>query len=179
MRRAVFVALVFVAALLLLVDVAVVVVTRTGFGRERARNIVLGLFREKVKAQVRIGRIEGNMAGPFSLVDVSISDQPGQPLFTADRIDTRLALRSLISKRLIFTDLTLIRPVVRLMKDTAGVWNWKRIFPSGPTTADTTRGFGSWVTLANVRVMRGTLIVRQPWVPDSGLKGAARDSAIA
>jgi translocation and assembly module TamB len=180
MRRAITILLVFVAVLLLLVDAAVVVFTHSSLGRDRARSIVLGLLRDKVKGEVRIGRIEGNLADRFSLVNVSISDQPGQPFFTADRIDARMAIRSLVSKRIVFTDLALIRPVVRLVKDTSGTWNWRRIFPVGrQPMVDTTLGFGSWVTLENVRVSGGTLIVRQPWEPDPALKGAARDSAVA
>ena len=179
MKRIATILLGVIAVVLLLLVAAVTIFTRTDFGRERARRITLGVLGNMVHGRVTIGRIEGNLANRFSLVDVTIEDPSGRTFLTADRVTARVATRSLISRRIAFTELSLVRPAVRFARDREGTWNFERIFPHDTVTAtDTVSGFGSWVELRNVSVTDGRFVIDQPWTPDEGLPDLVRDSSM-
>jgi translocation and assembly module TamB len=163
MRRAIIVTLSLIAAVLLLLDGAIVVLTRTSLGRERARQVILGALGGSIRGQLRIGGIEGTIAGRFALVDVAIADSQGRTFMTAERVYARMGLRSLLSKRIYLSELTFVRPIVRLTKAGDGTWNYARIFPVSRTAQKDTTGFGAWVEVDNVRVVDGTVLVREPW----------------
>ncbi len=168
------------ALLLLVATGAVVVLTSSEFGRERVRRVVMGLLREKIRGGVVIDRIDGDLLGRFTLVNVRIGGENGDPPFlVANNISARLATRSLFSKKVLITDLAINAPVIRLLKRPGGEWNATRLLVKSDSTAkDSVPGFGDWVELRNVTVHDGTMIVQQPWTPDDKLQGAARDSAV-
>lgn len=168
------------AALLLVALAAVLVLKQTDWGRERVRRLALEQVAGSVNGRVRIGRISGNLLSGVTLDRVVITDSAGAPFLRADTVSLGYSLRSLLSKRILLRDLRLVRPVIVLEKRPGEEWNFVRIFPSDTTPADTAaRGFGSWVRISNLRVRDGRLLVRNEWLPDDSLAGAARDSAVA
>jgi translocation and assembly module TamB len=170
-----------VVGLVLVAMLAFLGMTTTDFGRERVLRVALDALREQVHGRVTIDRIEGKLAGRFTLAGVAIADSQGNPFLTAERITTRLGLRMLFSKQLMISELRLERPVIRLTKSRDGTWNYERIFPRSPEQQpdDSSTGFGDWVAARRVEIVDGTVEVRQPWVPDERLAGTERDSAIA
>lgn len=180
MRRVLRVLLGVIAVVLVVAFVALVVFTGSPFGRERVRQAGLGLMREALNGEVDVGRIDGNLLDRFSLVDVSIADEQGRPFLTAERVNVRVAIAPLFSKRILITQLDLVDPVITMSKLPDGTWNFAQIFPTADTAQiDTTLGFGSWVELRDVTVQNGTLIVHQPYPTDEAMSRPARDSAIA
>lgn len=175
------VALGLVVTLLLVAAGAVVVLTSTEFGRERARRIAIGLLREKIRGGVFVGRIDGNLLGHFSMFDVRVGGDSARgepPFLVAKRVSAQLGVRDLFSKKVLITDLEVDSPVIRLIKRPGEEWNASRLLIKNDSTPpDSVPGFGSWVELQNVRLADGTMIVQQPWKPDPGLSGASRDSA--
>lgn len=168
------------AALLLLGLAAVLVLTQTDWGREQVRRRALEQVAGSVNGRVRIGRVSGNLLSGVTLDQVVITDSAGAPFLQADTVSVGYSLRSLLSKRVYLSDLRLVRPVIVLDKRPGGEWNFARIFPSDTTPADTAaRGFGSWVRIDDLRVRDGRLLVRNEWLPEDSLTGAARDSAVA
>ncbi|HSA55590.1 MAG TPA: hypothetical protein VLE53_07785, partial [Gemmatimonadaceae bacterium] len=180
MRRVVRVLLGVIAVALLVAFAALVVFTGSPLGRERVRQIGLDAVRSVLKGEIDVERLEGNLLDRFSLVNVSIADEQGRPFLAAERMNVRLAIAPLFSKRIVITQLELFGPVITMARRADGTWNFSHIFPTADTArADTTLGFGSWVELREVRVENGTLVVHQPFPTDESMSRAARDSAIA
>jgi translocation and assembly module TamB len=168
------------AGLLLLLGIGVVILTQTDFGRERLRRFALTQVAKQVHGNVSVGKVRGNLLTGAMLVDVEITDSTGAPFLKADSLFVAYSLRSLISKRIYLSELRLYRPVIVLDKQPGREWNFSRIFPSDTVPQDTLQqGFGSWVRIEDLSVHDGRLLVRNEWLPDSTLAGAARDSAIA
>ena len=84
MRRVGWFFIILVVAVLIIAGAGLLVVTRTDFGRERVRRIVVSTLSGQAKGGiVRIGKITGNLLTGVTLHDVSISDSTGAPLIVA------------------------------------------------------------------------------------------------
>ncbi len=125
--------------------------------------------------------MEGNLLSGARLVDVEITDSAGAPFLAADTVAFHYDLHSLVSSRLYFHDVRMVRPVVHLTQPPGGgPWNYQRIFPgSAKTRADTVPGLGSWIRIRSMRVVHGKLIMRSAWSPADSLTDGPRQAAIA
>jgi translocation and assembly module TamB len=160
--------------------VAIYVVADTPWGHERVRRFAVHALNGAAHGIVNIGGLHGDLLHDVVLADLSISDSSGAPFVSARRAEVHYSIADLLHKHLDFYDVVLDHPVVVLVQRANGVWNYARIFPSSGAPSDTSeRGFGSWISMTNLRVLDGDVTVRTPWRPDSTLAGAARDSAIA
>ena len=169
-----------ILALIAIVGVGVWIMTGTSFGHERVRRIALNTLKSSVHGKVSIGRIDGNLLTGTTMHDISITDSSGAPFIVADAITAKYSLVGLIGKKVALNDVTVTRPVVVLNRPPNGTWNFDRIFPRSPSNpADTTHGFGSWISFNNLTIIDGSMIVRTPWRPDSALARAQQDSVIA
>ncbi|MEJ7810783.1 MAG: translocation/assembly module TamB domain-containing protein [Gemmatimonadaceae bacterium] len=181
MKRAFVIAGGILLGLIGLVAAAVFMFTNTDFGRERVRRFVVSKLNGVAHGVVRVGGLDGNLLHGITLSDVSITDSSGAPFLTAQAVSTRYVLGDFLKKRIVLSDLRLVRPVIVLDRPPGGAdWNYARIFPSdtlGPKS--TTNGFGSWIALNDVSLTDGRIMVRAPWAPSDSLAGPARDSAIA
>jgi translocation and assembly module TamB len=177
MRTALRIILGVIAALLALILIAVVTLTNTDWGREQVRRVVVSTLGKSAHGVVRIGKIGGNLLKGVILTDLSITDSAGNPFFSVERARAQYDLPALFDKRIVLASLALERPVIVLDQPPGGEWNYERIFPSTGAKS-TTPGFGSWITLNNVRITDGRLTVRTPWAPADSLAPAVRDSVI-
>jgi translocation and assembly module TamB len=144
------------------------------------RKFALGVLESHVHGKLSIGRIDGNLLTGTTIHDISITDSTGAPFLVADAVKARYSIAALIGKRVTLNDVTVTRPVVVLDRPPDGKWNFDRIFPRTPSNpADTTHGFGSWISFTNVTVVDGRMIVRSPWHPDTTLAAPQRDSVAA
>lgn len=177
MRTVLRIALAAIAVLIAVVLIAVLVVTNTTWGRERVRRLALEALRTSVHGIVHIGPIRGNLLQRAIITDLTITDSAGNPFLSVARARVQYDLWALLSKRVTLTSLALERPVVVLDHPPGGEWNFARLFPSsGP--ADTARGFGSWITIDNVRITDGRIVVRTPWTASDSLPPVRRDSLV-
>ncbi|HEX2779701.1 MAG TPA: hypothetical protein VHM30_09390, partial [Gemmatimonadaceae bacterium] len=179
MRRVAKVVGIVFLVLIAVIGVAVWTLTSTGFGHEKVRQFALKTLASTVHGRVTIGSIGGNLLRGTVIRDFAITDSTGAPFIVAEEVRTRYSLAALMKKKIVLNDLTLVRPVVVLDKAPGGKWNFARIFP-GDTTAktDSGPGFGSWISLRNVKLVEGKAVVRMPWHPDTALTAAQQDSAI-
>jgi translocation and assembly module TamB len=157
-----------VAALLLL---ATFLVTNTNWGRERVRRYVLGVIQGNSHGIVHIGSVSGNLLRGFTLRDVVITDSARAPFIKADEIWARYSLGTLRGKRIEFSEVRLVKPVIVIDKPPGGKWNYDRIFPRDTTTSTGPRktGWGTWIRFSDATVLNGDLTVRSPWSPDPSL----------
>ena len=168
-----------VAVLALLIIGAVLGLTNTDFGRERVRRIAVSSMNKSIHGVTRIGRIDGNLLRGITLRDLSITDSAGAPFFASPLIQARYSIGNFLSKRIIIDALGVSKPQVVLDKKPGQDWNFAKLFATADTTKKvTTRGFGSWITLRNVRMSDGHVLVRMPWTPGDTLPQAVRDSIV-
>jgi translocation and assembly module TamB len=168
-----------IAAIALLVIGAILGLTNTDVGRERVRRIAVSAMNKSIHGTTRIGRLDGNLLRGITLYDVSITDSAGGPFFASPMVQARYTLRNFLSKRIIVDALGIDKPNVVLDKKPGAEWNFTKLFASADSTKkDTTSGFGSWITLHNVRMADGHILVRMPWTPGDSLPKAVRDSIV-
>lgn len=179
MRRSLRIIAVAAVVAIVLVVGTVAWLTHSDGGRERARRFALGRLANVVHGQVNIGRIEGNVLGDFTLVNVSIADSDGVRLLGVERLSARLDAGRLLSRHVALSGVTLVKPVIHLEQSPGGAWNYERIFPrSEGAVGDSIPGFGDWIALRNVSLRQGILTVRRPWSPDASVSGPTRDSVV-
>ena len=179
MWRLLRIAVITVAVLVLLVVGAVLGLTNTDFGRERVRRIAVNAMNKSIHGTTRIGRIDGDLLRGITLYDVSITDSAGAPFFASPMVQARYTIGNFLSKHIIINALGVDKPQVVLDKKPGAEWNFTTLFASADTAKrDTTRGFGSWITLRSVRINDGHVLVRMPWTPDDSLPKAVRDSIV-
>lgn len=180
MRKALVIAGAVVLTILALAALALFIFTGTDIGRERVRRLAVDQLNGMVNGTVRIGAIEGNLLGGAILRDLVILDSAGAPFVSVERASVRYSVRDLLGRRIALDDVTLVRPIIILDRPPGGDWNYERIFAGDDESApDTTLGFGDWISLTDVTVTNGHVVVRIPWEPDDELGPAARDSAAA
>lgn len=169
-----------VAALVLLAGAAVLVLTRSDWGREQVRARLVSALDDAVNGTVSIGRIRGNLLTGATMEDLVIADSSGVEFLRVPELSARYSLRTLLDKRLYFEDVVLEQPVMILNQPPGGEWNVSRLFAGDTTTPDTAGpGWGSWLAFRRARVNGGHVIVRSAWSPDDTLSARARDSVIA
>ena len=169
-----------VVALLLLA--AALLVTNTDWGRERVRRYIVGMIQGNSHGIVHIGSVTGNLLNGFTLHDVVITDSARAPFVKADEMWARYSLGTLRGKRIEFSEVRLVKPVIVIDKQPGpgGKWNFDRIFPRDTTTPSGPRktGWGTWIRFSDVTVLEGDLTVRSPWSPGSGLTAAQANDAV-
>lgn len=169
-----------VGALVALGVGVVLVVSNTDWGRAQVRTRALSALNGAAHGVVRIGGVTGNLLQGLTLHDLLITDSTGAPFVSAEEVHANYGLRSLLSKKIALNDVRLVKPVIVLDRPPDGVWNYERIFPSDTAAqVDNGPGFGSWITLTDVVLVGGQLLVRTPWQPDTSLALRARDSVAA
>ncbi len=117
-------------ALLAVVAVAILVLTRTPWGVERVGQYAVTSLGRGIHGRLRVGRIDSRrLLGGVTLRDVSITDSAGNPFVHVDSARATYGWRSLLRGQIVLSSLELFRPVVvieELPGDT--LWNYEKIF---------------------------------------------------
>ncbi|MGH7709833.1 MAG: hypothetical protein ACREOG_01025, partial [Gemmatimonadaceae bacterium] len=163
-----------------LVLVGVVILgTRTDAGRELIRRYALAELSRTVHGKVYLGRLRGSLFGDIRLDSIEIRESNDSLFLASGPISVRFRPGDIIDRRVRLAFASATRPQVHIRKDSAGVWNFRKIFPSGPPRAPrSTRGFGDYVVLDSLSLRGAAFAVTMPWQPDDTLRGSKRDSAI-
>lgn len=160
MRRVPLVLAGGVGALVLAGAAMAALTVATAPGRERLRRLAVEQLSGAVNGRVTIGRLGGSLWNAVELEGVELADSSGRPVVRAERVRARYALADVLRGRYRLRGVELLRPVVILEQDSAGVWTIKRLFrldvPRPPRA-----GSAPLVVLTNVRVTDGTVILRQ------------------
>lgn len=180
MRRTLPRVLAVIVAFLLLAWAAVYVITDTNWGREQVRKKLVALIQGNSHGIVKIGSVTGNLFHGFTAHDLSITDSAGHPFVKADAVSATYTLGTLLGKKIDFTQVQLLRPVIVIDKQPGGRWNYDIIFPRDTTTTTGKQptGWGTWIRFSDVTVVDGDLTVRTPWEIDMHIVGAERTDAL-
>ncbi len=158
---------------------ALVGLTRSDRGRELIRAQVQRLLSSVSKGRVHVGALSGSFLTDLAIDSLEIRD-PADSLFLATG-PVRLTFdpRDIVDGVIFLRSLDVQRPFMRVQRRHDD-WNFRAIWPSGNgPSAGPNRGFGSRISLTNVRIRGGEVRLLLPWTPADSLHGARRDSAIA
>ncbi|HEV2016687.1 MAG TPA: translocation/assembly module TamB domain-containing protein [Gemmatimonadaceae bacterium] len=169
-----------IAVVALLLLAATFLVTNSDWGRGRVRRYVLGIVQRNSHGIVHIGSVSGNLLRGFTLHDVVITDSARAPFIKADEIWARYSLGTLRGKRIEFSEVRLVKPVIVLDEQPGGKWNYDRIFPRDTATPSGPKktGWGTWIRFSDVTMLDGDFTIRSPWSPDPNQTPAERNDAV-
>ena len=153
--------------------------TRSARGREWIRSQVELALTSGMKGKLHIGALSGSFLTGLTIDSLELRE-PNDSLFLATGpVRVTYDPRDIVDGVIFLRSLDVQRPYIRIQKRNEE-WNYRSIFPAkkGPSSDEPRRGFGSRVSLANVRVRGGLFRLELPWAPDDSLRGVRRDSAI-
>ncbi|MBM3907286.1 MAG: translocation/assembly module TamB [Gemmatimonadetes bacterium] len=151
--------------------------TRSAAGREWIRAQAERLLAGATHGKIHIGAIGGSFLTGLTIDSLEIRE-PNDSLFVATGpLRVTYDPRDIADGVIFLRSLDVQRPVVRLQRRN-DEWNYRSIFPRGAPSTGPRRGFGSRISLENVRIRDGEVRVAWPWSPTDSLRGARRDSAI-
>ncbi|MEP6493181.1 MAG: translocation/assembly module TamB domain-containing protein [bacterium] len=190
MKRRRLVALVSAAVLLglgLIAASAVLVVTRTQWGRDRLLSVFVQPF---VSSRVHggtiyIGRLGGNFLTYITVDSFSIRDKRGEYLVATGSVTANFSVRDFIDNRVYITRAEIAHPYLHLIQHENGDWNFKEIFRSTspapatpPAQTSNARGLGDYIVIDSTFARNASFYITMPWRPDTAFHGASRDSLI-
>lgn len=180
LSRALLNAVTILLGIVVVVLLAVVFVSATGWGHERVRRFALSQLNGMVDGHVSIGRVSGDLLSGMVVHDFSIRDRRGAPFVAAQEVRANYGLGPLVSKRIWLSNVRLVRPLIVLDRQPGERWNYQQIFKRDTATSPASNhpGWGSWLKFTNAVVVDGRLVVRTPWEPGENLRPDARDSLI-
>lgn len=176
-RAAVRALLVFIVAPIVLGALIVLVLATTPWGNERVRRIAVSQVNRRLTGQFAIAKVRGNLFSGATLSDVQIIDSLKHPVFSARAVKVRYGFMAALRRQVVIESLVLDTPVVVLDKRSGTRWNFQSLLKPSTTAKDTSQ-HGTLPQLSDITIHRGRFIYRRPWVPDSTLSAAGRDSAI-
>ncbi len=152
--------------------------TQSARGREWIRAQVERTLAGATRGKIHIGALGGSFVTGLTIDSLELRE-PNDSLFLATGpLRVTYDPRDIVDGVIYLRSLDVQRPYIRIQKRN-DEWNYRSIFPaSGAPSAEPRRGFGSRVSLANVRVRGGRFRLELPWTPDDSLHGTRRDSAI-
>lgn len=147
-------------------------------GREFIRAQVERALASVTKGKIHIGTLSGSFLTELAIDSLEFREPNDSLFFATGPVRLTYDPRDIVDGVIFLRSLDVQRPVVRLQRR-HDAWNYQSIFPSGGAgTAGPRRGFGSRISLTNVRVRGGEVRVALPWTPADSLTGVRRDSAI-
>jgi autotransporter translocation and assembly factor TamB len=159
---------------LLVAMLAILLLTRTQWGMERARSYVVGWLEDRVEGELRLGRITGpGLLGGVVIHDFGIVDERGRPFVIADSAELVYSWRTLLAGRIVLDRVSLYQPRVyfeKLPGDT--IWNFEHIFPPAVPETPAERRL---IMFDDARIINGRAVIRMPFEPDQPV--AAADTA--
>jgi translocation and assembly module TamB len=177
-RRALRILLGTVVLPILVGTAIVLVLALTPWGNEQVRRIVVSQANARIRGELAIGSLRGNLLAGATLGDVRLADSAGRPLFTARHVRVRYALWPALRGHVVIRSLALDTAVVVLDKRPGARWNFQSLLRPSGRARDSTAS-GAPPELADITIRHGRMQYRRPWTPDSTLTAERRDSAIA
>ncbi|MEP6620779.1 MAG: translocation/assembly module TamB domain-containing protein [bacterium] len=156
----------------------VLVLATTPWGNERVRRLLVSQANDRLTGTVSIASMQGNLFADAVLTDVNVLDSAKQPVFAARRVQVRYALWPALHGQVVLRSLTLDSTTIVMDKRSGADWNFQTLVRPTGAIKDTSRHMATPV-LENITVRHGRFLYRRPWVPDSTVSQAARDSQIA
>jgi hypothetical protein len=148
-------------------------------GRSLLAEVVTARSAALLRGSLSVQRIEGNFFNRLMLDSVVVRDTTGAPLASLARVEVRFLLANLLAGRIVFDQVTLVRPRIYLEKHRNGRLNFEEVLRIGEGPPGQPQGPGKLVDFHDVTILDGILTVLTPWSPAGHLRGqASADSAL-
>ena len=179
-RIVLYVSLGLVLAIFAVAGGAVMVLTKSGWGQDKVRQLVQRQLTAAVHGSVYVGRITGNYLTGVTIDSLEIRDAEDSLFVASGPVTVAYDARDIMDKRLLFSHVDVQHPTVYLRQHENYDWNFRQIFRSGRHGPKATGPqYGDYVVMDSVRLHDATFTLTMPWHPDDSLRGARRDSAIS
>lgn len=154
--------------------------TRSAAGREWIRANVQRLLASTGKGKVHIGALGGSFLTELTIDSIEIREPSDSLFFAAGPLRVTYDPRDIVDGVIALRSLDVRNPIIRIQRR-HDEWSYRNIWPAGPDKPEVKNrsGFGSRISLSNIRIRNGEFRLTLPWTPDDSLHGARRDSAIA
>ena len=131
------------------------------------------------KGKIHVGALSGSFLTDLTIDTLDIRELNDSLFLATGPIHVTFDPRDIVDGVIFLRSLDVQRPFLRLQRR-HDAWNYDAIFNRGPAgPPGSRRGFGSRITLSNVRLRGGEVRMGLPWTPADSLHGARRDSAVA
>ena len=179
-RRRIFLAFgIIVVSVLLIVVGGVATLTQSEWGTAKLVQFGVGLFNRSVQGTLYVGRVSGSIFTGMTIDTLEIRDKNDSLFVAAANVSMQYDPRDLMDRRILLKNVSFGRLVGNLFEDSVGMFNFRRIFPSGPPgkPQEAPRlAFGQFIKLENVTVDSAAVTLTTRWSPDSALPRSVRDS---
>lgn len=149
--------------LFVMLNLALLVFTETGWFRSMARDLLVSTVDSTLYARLDIGDISGNLFSGWEIRDVRLTTDAG-PLVAVRSIVVRYNLFSIPWKKIDVMEVTLNQPVITLTRADGRGWNFEHL--SRDTTESEGGTFDWRVIVRTLRIVDGRLVMRDS--TDSG-----------
>jgi autotransporter translocation and assembly factor TamB len=127
-----------IGAFVLLTSLAILIValaaTQTRWFKDWLQRYVAREAARYLNGELLISRLDGNLFGGVQLQKIQLV-QGGKTVISADRIQVDYSLLNVIAHGLVIDEISIVRPVVRLRRDSQG-WNVSRLVKEQAAEAD-------------------------------------------
>ena len=152
--------------------------TRSVAGREWIRVQVERALTGATKGKIHVGALGGSFLTGLTIDSLEFREPNDSIFLVTGPLRVTYDPRDIVDGVIFLRSLDVQRPFLRIQRR-HDEWSYRSIFPAGPDRVGPSRGFGSRISLANVRVRGGEVHLTLPWTPDDSLHGTRRDSAVA
>lgn len=179
-RRRIFLAFAFiVVGMLGVLVIGVSTLTRSDWGRAKMLGFALTLANRGIQGRLYVGTVSGSIFSGLHIDTLEIRDRKDSVFVAAARISMEYDLRDLIDRRILARHVRFGRLTANLFEDSVGMFNFRRIFPSGPpgnAQAPPRASWGQFIKVEDVIIDSATITLSTRWFPDSTWSRAVRDS---
>lgn len=164
---------------LVLLALLVVSATRTGYGQDQMRKLVMSFLSGKVEGKVYIGRMHGGMLSGVTLDSLEIRDTEDTLFLATGPVRVKYDIRDIFDKRVLLRHVEVDNPVLYIRELPDGRWNWRKIFPSGAAgQRSSARSFSDFIVIDSAKIINLRFTLTMQWHPARWFTGYRRDSVI-
>lgn len=157
-------------ALIALLTVAAMGLTRTDWGREQLRAFALEELNSSIRGRVEIGAVAGgDLLRGVRAGGIRIYGPDGELFASADSLAVRYRWWDFLGGDIVLSSVRLVRPMARLHQSPGGEWNVAAVFESrapGTPEAQPGRGGQKQIVLEEVSIQSGDVSLRIPRPPE-------------
>ena len=179
-RRRIFLAFAAIMISVILIVVAVVAtLTQSEWGTTQVVRYAVGRVNNAIQGTLYIGRISGSIFTGMTIDSLEIRDKNDSLFVAVARLQMEYDPRDLLDQRVLFRNVRMGRLVANVFEDSAGMFNFRRIFPSGPpgpAQEIPRNAWGQFIKLEDVIIDSTAITVTTRWSADTTLPRAQRDS---
>jgi translocation and assembly module TamB len=179
-RRRVFVAFAaIVGFMIVLLAGGIYLLTRSEWGKAKGVEFALGIVNRAIQGTLYVGRVSGSIFTGLDIDTLEIRDRNDSLFVAAAHVSLAYDPRDLLDRRILLRNVRFGRLTANLFEDSVGMFNFRRIFPSGPPgpVQETPRqGWGQFIKIEDVIVDQAAITLTTRWAADSNLTRSVRDS---